>query len=62
MFTSIVDLHPVVRIEVVAQAATRLGASADEVAAELAELRRRDESGDFFAVMMFYVAAGTVGS
>ena len=40
----------------------RLGASADEVAAQLAEMRRRDEGGDFFAVMMFYVAAGTVGS
>jgi ubiquinone/menaquinone biosynthesis C-methylase UbiE len=61
-FTSIAELHPVVRIEVVAQAATRLGASEDEVAARLAELGRRDERGEFFAVMMFYVAAGTVAS
>ena len=59
-FGSIDDLYPVVRLDVVASAATRAGATDDEVEAVLAELRRRDHDGDFLAVMMFYVAAGTV--
>lgn len=59
-FGSIDDLHPVVRLDVVARAATKAGAPDSEVEAVLSELHRRDRSGDFFAVMMFYIAAGTV--
>lgn len=59
-FTSIAALRPVVRLEVVARAAKRAGAANDEVESVLAEMDRRDHSGTFFAVMMFYVAAGTV--
>ena len=40
--------------------AVRSGAPEAEVASALAEMHRRDEEGTFFAVMMFYVAAGTV--
>lgn len=59
-FSSIRELHPVVRLEVVARAATRLGVTEDEVAAALAAQHRRDQDGIFFAVIMFYIAAGTV--
>ena len=41
-FSSIADLHPVVRLEVVAAAATKAGATDDQVATTLAEMHRRD--------------------
>lgn len=59
-FTSIEALRPVVRLEVVARAAARARASDDEIDSAVAELHRRDEAGTFYAVMMFYVASGTV--
>jgi SAM-dependent methyltransferase len=60
VFTTIADLHPVVRLEVVARAALSVGASQAEVESAMADMRRRDENGTFFAVMMFYLASGTV--
>ncbi len=59
-FASIAELAPVARLEVLARVAVRSGAPEAEVASALAEMHRRDEEGTFFAVMMFYVAAGTV--
>ncbi len=59
-FSSIADLRPVARLEVLARAASKAGATEAEVETTLAELDRRDREGTFFAVMMFYVAAGTV--
>jgi SAM-dependent methyltransferase len=59
-FTSIAELYPVVRMEIIGRAAKKAGATDDEVATAVAEMERRDREGTFFAVMMFYVAAGTV--
>ena len=61
-FVSIADMHPVARLAALAQAAVKSGAPEDAVAGTLAELDRRDRDGTFFAVTMFYVAAGTVAS
>jgi hypothetical protein len=52
----------VVRLEVAARAAASAGVSEDEIEAALADLGRRDEDSVFLAVMMFYVASGTVGA
>ena len=61
-FASVAELWPVARLEVIARAAAMGGATDDEVDTALIELQRRDRDGSFFAVMMFYVAAGTVRS
>lgn len=61
-FTSIAELAPVARLEVLARVAVRSGARDAEVANALAEMHRRDSAGTFMAVMIFYVAAGTVGA
>ncbi|HSO93247.1 MAG TPA: hypothetical protein VLS53_02095, partial [Candidatus Dormibacteraeota bacterium] len=60
VFMTIEQLRPLVRLEVVARAAASAGATDHKIESALAELHRRDEAGTFFAVMLFYVASGTL--